>query len=290
MPFSHCAVAGAGTMGTGIAITIARAGFDITLFDLDETALDRAAAQVRDFLAGSVRKGRLDEATAARANAALRFTTSLSDLSDADVVVEAVYEDLAVKQQLWRDLDTICGPEAIFLSNTSTLSITELAAASSRPDRVAGAHYCLPAQVMKLVECSRALQTSDATWTRTLEFVAATGQRAVETADRPGFILNHFCIPYHNDVIRLIESGVAAPEDIDRAMKAGMGFAMGPCELLDMIGLDTQVRLSEALHKVTNDPRAAAPPLLRRMVAAGQLGRKSGRGFFSYQADQLFGA
>lgn len=277
-------------MGTGIAITIARAGIRTTLFDLEPAALERARGQIADFLAGSVRKGRLSEEQGKQALNAIRFSNALEDLADAEVVVEAVFEDLGVKQALWQRLDQICGPETIFLSNTSTLSITELAAASSRPERVAGAHYCLPAQVMKLVECSRAIQTSDETWSRTLAFVAATGQQAIETRDRPGFILNYFCIPYHNDVIRLIEAEVAEPADIDRAMKAAMGFAMGPCELLDMIGLDTQVRLSEALHKVTNDPRAAAPALLRRMVAAGRLGKKSGQGFYSYDTSALYGA
>lgn len=288
--FNHCAVAGAGTMGTGIAITIARSGIRTTLFDLDTAALERARGQIADFVVGSVKKGRLSREAGDAAIAAMHYTSSLADLADADVVVEAIFEDLKVKQGLWQQLDAVCKPETIFLSNTSTLSIAELAAGSGRAERVAGAHYCLPAQVMKLVECSRAIQTSDETWARTLEFVAATGQVGVETQDRPGFILNYFCIPYHNDVIRLIESEVAEPAEIDRAMKVAMGFAMGPCELLDMIGLDTQVRLSEAMHNVTNDPRAAAPPLLRRMVAAGLLGRKSGKGFYDYRGNSLYGA
>ncbi len=277
-------------MGTGIAITIARAGIATTLFDLDEAALDRARRQIANFVAGTVKKGLLTPEAGERLIGLMRYTSDLEQLRDADAVVEAVFEDLAVKQTLWQRLDAICRADTIFLSNTSTLSITELAAASGRPDRVAGAHYCLPAQIMKLVECSRAIQTSDETWRRTLAFVEATGQLGIETKDRPGFILNYFCIPYHNDVIRLIEAEVAEPADIDRAMKSAMGFAMGPCELLDMIGLDTQVRLSEAMHKITNDPRAAAPPLLRRMVAAGLLGRKSGRGFFTYDNSGLYGA
>jgi 3-hydroxybutyryl-CoA dehydrogenase len=277
-------------MGTGIAITIARSGIRTTLFDLDGGALERARAQISDFVAGSVKKGRLSPEAGERTISLMRYTSSLADLSDVDVVVEAVFEDLTVKHGLWRKLHELCKPEAIFLSNTSTLSITELAAGSGRPERVAGAHYCLPAQVMKLVECSRAIQTSDDTWARTLEFVAATGQAGVETRDRPGFILNYFCIPYHNDVIRLIEAEVAEPAEIDRAMKAAMGFAMGPCELIDMIGLDTQVRLSDAMYGVTHDPRAAAPPLLRRMVAAGLLGRKSGKGFYDYGNNSLYGA
>lgn len=290
LEFGHCAVAGAGTMGTGIAITIARSGIRTTLFDLDAGTLERARLQITEFITGSVKKGRLSQEAADRAIASITYTTSITDLAGVDVVVEAVFEDLAVKHELWRRLNDVCKSETIFLSNTSTLSITELAAGSGRPDKVAGAHYCLPAQVMKLVECSRAIQTSDETWARTLAFVAATGQTIVETRDRPGFILNYFCIPYHNDVIRLIEADVAEPAEIDRAMKAAMGFAMGPCELLDMIGLDTQVRLSEAMYGVTNDPRAAAPPLLRRMVAAGLLGRKSGKGFYDYGDNSLYGA
>lgn len=277
-------------MGTGIAITIARSGIKTTLFDLDADALERARGQIADFIAGSVKKGRLSPEAGEAAMASLHYTSSLADLAGVDVVVEAIFEDLSAKHSLWQQLNEVCKAETIFLSNTSTLSITELAAGSGRPERVAGAHYCLPAQIMKLVECSRAIQTSDETWARTLEFVAATGQTAVETRDRPGFILNYFCIPYHNDVIRLIEAEVAEPAEIDRAMKAAMGFAMGPCELLDMVGLDTQVRLSEAMHKITNDPRAAAPPLLRRMVAAGLLGRKSGRGFYDYSGSSLYGA
>lgn len=288
--FGKAAVAGSGTMGVGIAITVVRAGIPTIIFDSSEEALGRARRQIDEFLTASVNKGKLSADHASEAQARLVLTTQASELSAAEVVVEAIYEDLPAKHKLFAALDEVCPPETLFLTNTSTLSITELAAGSGRADRVVGAHYCLPAQLMKLVEMSRGIQTTDASWQDAWDFQKATGQHPIETKDRPGFVLNRFCIPYHNDVIRLIEAGVAEPADIDRAMKSAMGFAMGPCELLDLIGLDTQIRASEAFFSVTNDPRTAPPPLLRRMVAAGQLGRKTKRGFYDYTRDALYGA
>ncbi|WP_374250642.1 3-hydroxyacyl-CoA dehydrogenase family protein [Xanthobacter sp.] len=288
--WNAAAVAGAGTMGAGIAITIARSGLNTLVFDESPDALDRAKRQVEAFFESSVRKGKLDAAAAAAATARLSYVKDVSVLAEADVVVEAIYEELAAKQRLLSTLNAVCGDETLFLTNTSTLSITELAAGSGRPDRVVGAHYCLPAQLMRLVEMSKAIQTSAASWDQAWAFQRATGQHPVETRDRPGFVLNFFCVPYHNDVIRMVEAGVAEPADIDKALKAAMGFAMGPCELIDLIGLDTQLRASEAFFSVTNNPRTFPPPLLRRMVAAGQLGRKTRRGFFDYGSDALFGA
>lgn len=277
-------------MGVGIAITIARSGIRTILYDMSQDALDRARRLFEDFFRVSVSKGKIDAQRAEAAIAGLETTSNIADLAPAEVVVEAIFEDLAAKHDLLRRIDEACSEEMLLLTNTSTLSIAELAAGSRRPDRVVGAHYCLPAQLMKLVEMSRGLMGSDESWERAWAFQRATGQTPVETKDRPGFILNHFCIPYHNDVIRMIEAGVAEPADIDRAMKTAMGFAMGPCELLDLIGLDTQIRASEALFSVTNNPRAAPPPLLRRMAAAGLLGRKTKRGFYDYERDALFGA
>ncbi|MFG1187691.1 MULTISPECIES: 3-hydroxyacyl-CoA dehydrogenase family protein [Xanthobacter] len=288
--WSAAAVAGAGTMGAGIAITIARSGLNTFVFDESPDALDRAKRQVEAFFESSVRKGKLDAAAAAAATARLSYVKDVSALAEADVVVEAIYEELAAKQRLLSTLNAVCRDDTLFLTNTSTLSITELAAGSGRPDRVVGAHYCLPAQLMRLVEMSTAIQTSAASWDQAWAFQRATGQHPVETKDRPGFVLNFFCVPYHNDVIRMVEAGVAEPADIDKAVKAAMGFAMGPCELIDLIGLDTQLRASEAFFSVTNNPRTFPPPLLRRMVAAGQLGRKTRRGFFDYGSDALFGA
>lgn len=288
--FARAGVAGAGTMGVGIVITIARAGLPVIVFDGSASALERARRQINEFLDSSVAKGKLPPERAKAAMDGLVFTSDMSALADADVVVEAIYEDLSAKHALLGALNEACPADTLFLTNTSTLSIAELAAGSGRPDRVVGAHYCLPAQLMKLVEMSRGILTSDESWARAWAFQHATGQHPIETKDRPGFVLNFFCVPYHNDVIRMIEAGVAEPADIDRAVKKAMGFAMGPCELLDLIGLDTQIRASEAFFSVTNNPRTVPPPLLRRMVAAGQLGRKTKKGFYDYERDALFGA
>jgi 3-hydroxybutyryl-CoA dehydrogenase len=283
-------VAGAGTMGSGIAITIARSGIRVVVYDVAEATLSRSRRQIESFFAVSAAKGKLSADEAAQASERVVYTSDIRHLAEVDVVVEAIFEDLAVKESLFAQLDAVCAADTLFLTNTSTLSVTQLAAVSGRADRVVGAHYCLPAQLMKLVEMSRALQTSDDAWDRAWEFETLTLQHPIETKDRPGFVLNHFCIPYHNDAIRMVETQVAKPADIDRAMKESMGFAMGPCELLDLIGLDTQLRASEALFGATNDPRSSPPPLLRRMVAAGQLGRKTKQGFYSYADDSLFGA
>jgi 3-hydroxybutyryl-CoA dehydrogenase len=288
--FRKAAVAGGGTMGVGIVITVLRSGLPAIVYDQSEDALVRSRRQIEEFLQASVKKGKLEPGRAEAAMNNLTCTSKIADLAQADVVVEAIYEDLSVKHALFQALDEVCPADTLFLTNTSTLSITELAAGSGRPDRVVGAHYCLPAQLMKLVEMSRGILTSEESWRRGWEFQLATGQHPIETKDRPGFVLNRFCVPYHNDVIRMIEAGVAEPAEIDRAIKAAMGFAMGPCELLDLIGLDTQIRASEAFLSVTNDPRTAPPPLLRRMAAAGQLGRKTKQGFYNYERDALYGA
>ena len=216
-------------------------------------------------------------------------TTSLDDLAAADLVVEAIFEDLTVKRDLFAKLNNVCPEETILASNTSTLSITEIASGCGREDRVVGMHFCLPAQLMKLIEMSPGENTSDDTFKAAWDWTLAAGQTPVKTQDKPGFILNALLVPFNNDVIRAVEAGVAEPADIDKAIKAGLGYRMGPCELLDLIGLDTQVRLCEAFYPITLDPRASAPPLLRRMVAAGKLGRKSGRGFYEYDGTGMYG-
>ena len=200
-----------------------------------------------------------------------------------------MFENLRAKHEVFARLDKVCAPHAIFASNTSTLSITEIAAGSGRDDRFLGMHFCLPAQIMKLVEMSPGLKTSEATFAAAWRFCEALGQRPVRTKDHPGFILNAFLLPFNNDAIRMVEAGVAAPADIDRAIKTGLGYAMGPLELIDLIGLDTQLLLCEAFYGVTHDPRAACPPLVRRMIAAGRLGRKTGEGFYRYERDAMFG-
>ena len=284
------AVAGAGTMGAGIAIVAARGGFETIVYDADEEALERAADGAMAFLQKSVDRGKLTQAQFEEITGRMAGATSLDELERADLVIEAVYEDLEVKRELFGDLHYACPPETLFASNTSTLSITELAAASRRADRFVGLHFCLPAQVMKLVEVTPGLATSDDTFQRAWDVCLAMGQQPVKTQDTPGFVLNYFVVPFNNDAIRTIEAGVCSPADLDTAIKKGMGYAMGPCELLDMIGLDTQILLSDAFYAATNDPRAACPPLLKRMVAAGHLGKKTGRGFYTYEDGKMFGA
>jgi 3-hydroxybutyryl-CoA dehydrogenase len=288
---STVGVCGAGgTMGAGIAIVAARAGFKTISYDVAPTPLDRAAKQTEAFFGKSVERGKLKGDERDRILAAMERTTELDRLTECDLVIEAVFEELGVKRKLIGELDRICGDHTIFGSNTSTLSITEIASGSKRPEKVVGMHFCLPAQLMKLVEMSPGILTSKETFGSAWEWTEICGQIPVKTQDKPGFILNALLVPFNNDAIRAVEAGVAEPADIDRAIKVGLGYKMGPLELLDLIGLDTQVRLCEAFYPVTLDPRAAAPPLLRRMVAAGLLGRKSGRGFFAYEGNAMFGA
>ncbi|MFN8533936.1 MAG: 3-hydroxyacyl-CoA dehydrogenase family protein [Dehalococcoidia bacterium] len=282
-------VVGAGTMGTGITIVTARAGFPTLLFDLDAVAVERALGQIRGFLAKGVERGKISQAAMEASVARITPTTTLEDLAGCDVVIEAVFEDLRVKQELLARLERISNPEAVFASNTSTLSITEIAAGCQRPERVVGMHFCLPAQVMRLVEMSSGLLTDPTVFERAWQFCLDIGQQPVRTRDEPGFILNYFVVPFNNDAIRLVESGVAAPSEIDRAIKTALGYPMGPLELLDYVGLDTQLRLCEAFYPITHDPRTASPPLLRRMVAAGRLGRKTGHGFYTYEGSSIFG-
>jgi 3-hydroxybutyryl-CoA dehydrogenase len=282
-------VAGSGTMGAGIAIVAARAGFKTIVYDTREDTLARARKQTEGFLAKSVEKKKLEPKRRDEILVGLSGTTRLEDLAACDIVIEAIFEDLKVKRELFGTLDRICPKETIFASNTSTLSITEIAAGTKREDRFVGMHFCLPAQLMKLVEMSPGLKTSEASFRRAWDFCLAMGQKPVRTKDHPGFILNYFCVPYHNDAIRLVEAGVAEPAEIDRAIKGALGYPMGPLELLDLIGLDTQLLLCEALYAITHEPRAACPPLVKRMIAAGHLGRKTGRGFYTYDRDAMFG-
>jgi len=282
-------IAGAGTMGAGIAIVAARAGFRTLVYDTSAAQLERARAQQQGFFANSVKRGKLSEEAVDRILADLVPTTRLEDLAACDIVIEAVFEDIRVKHELFAKLDAICPAHTLFASNTSTISITEIAGGSGRDDRFVGMHFCLPAQLMKLVEMSPGLNTTPATFDAAWRFCEAIGQKPVRTQDTPGFVLNYFLIPFNNDAIRMVEQGVAEPADIDLAIKTAMGYAMGPMELLDLIGMDTQLLLCEAMHGLTHEPRATCPALVKRMIAAKRLGRKSGRGFFEYRTNAMFG-
>ncbi len=284
-------VLGAGTMGSGIAIVSARAGFRTVLVEKDQEVLDRGLELIDRFFAKSVEKKKM---TAEQKDAIMKEklieTLKYEDLADCEFVVEAVYEDLEVKKQAFYRAHGVCPPETILASNTSTLSITAIAAGSGRPERTIGMHFCLPAQVMKLVEVTRGLQTSDETYDRAMEFGKTLGQVLVTTQETPGFILNHFIVAFNNACIKAYEDGLASVEDIDKAVKLGLGYPMGPFELLDYIGMDTQLRVSLALFEQVQDTRYWPPPLVRRMVDAGYLGRKTGKGFYEYERAGMFGA
>ncbi|SAL03100.1 3-hydroxybutyryl-CoA dehydrogenase [Caballeronia arationis] len=283
-------VVGAGTMGVGIAIVAARAGFVTRVYDTREDALARARTQTSAFLDKSAQRGKLPADSIPEIMSRWHGTTQIDELKDCDIVIEAVFEDLRVKHDLFKQLDSICPAHTLFASNTSTISITEIAGGSGRPDRFVGMHFCLPAQLMKLIEMSAGLTTSGETFDEAWKFAQALGQTPVRTQDTPGFILNYFLIPFNNDAIRLVEQGVAEPADIDLAIKTALGYPMGPLELLDLVGMDTQKLLCAAMYELTNEPRAACPPLVRRMMAAGWLGKKAGRGFHSYSDTKMFGA
>jgi len=289
MSIKTVGVAGSGTMGAGIAIVAARAGFRTIVYDTRAEALARARKQTEGFFAKSVERKKLTQDQVEKILSGLSGTTDVAALAACDIVIEAVFEDLKVKHGLLAQLNKVCPEHTLFASNTSTLSITEIAAGSGRDERFVGMHFCLPAQLMKLVEMSPGLRTSERSFQAAWDFCKAMGQIPVKTKDSPGFILNYFLIPFNNDAIRLVEAGVAAPADIDRAIKTGLGYAMGPLELLDLVGLDTHLLVAEALHSATHDPRAAVPALVKRMIAAGKLGRKTGEGFYKYQGSAMFG-
>jgi 3-hydroxybutyryl-CoA dehydrogenase len=290
MTIKTVGVVGSGTMGAGIAIVAARAGFATRVLDARPEALEAARGQTEAFLAKSVARGKMAAERLPEIMASWQGTTRAEDMANCDVIIEAIYEDLSAKQALFARLNAICPPQTVFASNTSTISITEIAGGSGRADRFVGMHFCLPAQLMKLVEMSPGMNTSKESWDAAWSFCEALGQTPVQTQDTPGFILNYFLIPYHNDAIRLVEEGVATPAEIDKAMKAAMGYPMGPFELLDLVGMDTQKLLCEAMHGLTGERRAALPPIVRRMIAAGRLGKKTGQGFHAYGDSKMFGA
>jgi len=273
-------VLGAGTMGAGIAVTIARAGHRVVLRDLQDDRVARGLEEVRRFLDRSVEKGRLEAEARDAALAGLTGTTSLGDLAGCDIVVEAVSEDLGLKAATFAELDAVCRPETLFHTNTSTLSVTAIAAGSRHPERVVGTHYCNPAPLMRLVEVVRGRLTADAAVERTDAFLEGLGKRAVHTADVPGFIVNRFLVPFENDCIRALEAGMGTVESIDKAVELGLGYPMGTFRLLDIVGLDIHKAVSLSLYEQLRDPRFAPPPLVERMISAGHLGRKTGRGFY----------
>ena len=275
-------VIGAGTMGNGIAQVFAQSGFDVQLVDVAQPMLDRARGSIHKSLEKFVEKGKLTAADRDAALGRLRTTTSLDHLATADYIVEAIVEDLEAKRALFTSLDAIAPSDAILSSNTSSISITMLGAATKRPDKVLGMHFMNPVPLMTLVELIRGQATSDASMRTASELCGRLGKTPVEAADYPGFIANRILMPMINEAIYAVMEGVGTPEAIDTVMKLGMNHPMGPLTLADFIGLDVCLAILNVLHDGLGDPKYRACPLLRRMVAAGHLGRKSGRGFYQY--------
>jgi 3-hydroxybutyryl-CoA dehydrogenase len=283
MAIERLGIVGSGIMGSGIAEVAAKAEVDVVLRSRKQETADAMLASLAKSLAKQVDRGKLAAGEAEAVEARVSATADLDALADCDLVVESVVEDLAVKKQLFGELDRIVKDGAILASNTSTLPVVEMAVETERPERVCGVHFFNPAPAMSLVEIVRTLLSSDDTIAETQAFAEACGKEPVEVADRAGFVVNALLFPYLNNAVRLLEAGTANRDDIDTAMKGGCNFPMGPLALLDLVGLDTSVAILDALYQEFRDPNYAAVPRLRRMVAAGHLGRKSGCGFYDYK-------
>ena len=275
-------ICGSGIMGSGIAEVAAKAGFDVVLRSRKQATADATIAKLEKSLAKQVEKGRLSEEDRDAVLARVTGTELISDLADCDLIIESVVEDLETKRAMFIELDAAVKSEAILATNTSTLAVVELAMATGRADKVVGVHFFNPAPAMSLVEIISPLTADEATTAAVKEFATSCGKNPVEVQDRAGFIVNALLFPYLNNAVRMLENGVASRDDIDTAMKGGCNFPMGPLALLDLVGLDTSVSILDALYDEFRDPNYATMPLLRRMVTAGQLGRKSGKGFYDY--------
>jgi 3-hydroxybutyryl-CoA dehydrogenase len=282
MTIKRVGIVGSGIMGSGIAEVAAKAGFDVVLRSRQQHTADATIAALEKSLAKQVDKGKLEAADRDATLARVSATSSLGDLADCDLVIESIVEDLATKKELFVELNHIVKDEAILATNTSTLPVIELAMETHRPSQVCGVHFFNPAPMMSLVEIVRPLTASDETIEQVREFATACGKTPVEVKDRAGFIVNALLFPYLNNAVRMLENGTASRDDIDAAMKGGCNFPMGPLALLDLVGLDTSLAILDALYEEFRDPNYAPQPLLRRMVSAGQLGRKSGKGFYDY--------
>ena len=278
-------VLGCGLMGSGIAQVAAAAGYDTVVRDVSKELLDRGRAGIEKSLAKFVEKGKLEAAPRDATLKRLTFTTTVADLKGVDVVIEAITEDLALKNALFKELDGLCGPATIFASNTSSLTIAEMAAATKRADRFVGLHFFNPVPLMQLVEVVRTVTTSDDAFKRAFAFAKSLGKEAVAAKDNSGFIVNLLLVPYLLDAIRAVERGVGSVPDVDKAMQLGCGYPMGPLTLLDFVGLDTTYHIAEIMFKEYREQRYAPPPLLKRMVLAGMYGKKSGKGFYDYSAN-----
>jgi 3-hydroxybutyryl-CoA dehydrogenase len=275
-------VLGCGLMGAGIAQVCAQSGYKTIVREVEEPFLKKGLGRIEKFLGDGVAKGKVTEEVRSKTLGNLSGTTKLEDLKDCDLIVEAIIENVDEKRKSYAALDAAVGEHAIFCSNTSSLCITELAATTKRPDRFAGLHFFNPVPIMKLVEVIRGLATSDAAYNTVFQFARSLGKEPITAPDRPGFIVNRLLVPYLLDAIRSYEHGLGTVEDIDKGMKLGTGYPMGPFTLLDFVGLDTTYYIANIMFDEYREPAYAPPPLLKRMVLAGRLGRKSGHGFYKY--------
>jgi 3-hydroxybutyryl-CoA dehydrogenase len=275
-------VLGTGLMGSGIVHVCAQAGYQVVAREVDEKYWKKAFEKIGGFMQKSVEKEKMAAADREAALGRMRGTTEISDLAECDLIIEAVVEDIAVKNEMFAQLDRECPAHTIFASNTSSLTIVEMAAATSRPDRVVGLHFFNPVPLMKLVEVVRSVTTSEATFKRAWSFAESLGKIPIAAKDNSGFVVNLLLVPYLLGAVRALESGLASTEDIDKGMVYGCGHPMGPLTLLDFVGIDTTYRIAEIMFDEYKRPEYAAPPLLRKMHLAGYHGRKSGKGFYDY--------
>jgi 3-hydroxybutyryl-CoA dehydrogenase len=283
MQFERIGIVGCGLMGSGIAEVAIRSGCSTTVREIDDAAVARGKARLERSLAVAVEKGKLSAGDRAAALSRLRYTTDLTELATCDLVIEAATEDPRLKKELFGALDAACKPSAILASNTSSIPIVELAAATGRPERVIGLHFFNPVPVMRLVEVVESIQSAREVVAAARSFAETLGKRPIVAKDRAGFVVNVLLIPYLLDAVRLVEQGVATREDVDEGMRLGCGHPMGPLQLLDFIGIDTACHIAEILHDELKEPRYAPPTLLKQMNIAGLHGRKTGRGFYAYE-------
>ena len=280
------AVIGAGTMGSGIAQASAGAGHEVNLFDLSEDARQRGMETIKTSLSRLVKSEKITEDAKAETLSRLTLVGDIDRLKEADIIIEAVFEDVEVKREVWESVDKVAAEDALLATNTSSLSVTELASFVSTPERFCGLHFFNPVPVLPLVEVVRGLQSSDETIQKAKTFVEDIGKTPIVCEDKPGFIVNRLLVPYINDAIHALSEGVASAEDIDKAMKLGANMPIGPLALADLVGLDISLAAGESLYQAFQDPKFRVAPLLRQMVRAGKLGRKSGEGFFEYEVDK----
>jgi 3-hydroxybutyryl-CoA dehydrogenase len=272
-------------MGSGIAEVVAKSGRDVVVLEMNDDLLARGRGRIEKSLDRAVQKGKLEADEKDRIQGRISFTTDVTELADAGMIIEAIVEDLEVKNDLFGKLDELCGPDTVFASNTSSLTVTDMAAATNRPDRVVGLHFFNPVPVMKLVEVVRTIATSEETFQRAFEFAASLGKEPIAAKDNSGFVVNLLLVPYMLDAIRQLERGVASIEDIDKGMVLGCGYPMGPFTLCDFVGIDTLYFISEIMFDEYREERYAPPPLLKRIVSMGRFGRKTGKGFYDYTGE-----